>query len=391
MKITGVEILTCLAGWRSWYFLKVSTDSGFVGFSDCTESFGSQKGINAAIEELSQHILGMDPLATDLIHWELYRRTRQSCGGIIQKALGGIENALLDIKGKALGVPVYKLLGGPFRDKVKVYWSHCGTTRIRSSKFINDKKIESLDDIVALGKEVKSQGFQALKTNILLPGSPFSVLMQGFKGEFGSSSQDISPQILRGIESSIAAFRQGAGDDVDIMLDLNFNFRKAGYERVAKVLEPYNLAWLELDTMDPNSLVSMRRNMNLPIASCENLFGLRQYKPFFENHAAEIVIIDLLWNGVAQSKKIADMAESYDINVAPHNHYSPLATVMAGHFAYSVPNIKIVELDVDEIDWADDLVTDPAIISNGLLTINDKPGWGTDLNCDLLKPVLNVQ
>src|SRR5262249_30181084 len=132
MKVARLETLFCDAGWRPWIFLKATTDDGAVGWAELTDSHGSPRGLAGIVEDLSPHVVGRDARAVERIVWDLFRATRQSPGSVIQKAIGGIENALLDLKGKALGVPVYELFGGPTRDTVDVYWSHCGTTRARA-------------------------------------------------------------------------------------------------------------------------------------------------------------------------------------------------------------------------------------------------------------------
>src|SRR6185503_20414266 len=175
MTVARLETLYCDAGWRPWIFLKATTDDGAVGWAEMTDSHGSPRGLAGIVEDLAPHVVGRDPRAVERIVWDLFRATRQSPGSVIQKAIGGIENALLDLKGKALGVPVHELFGGPTRDSVAVYWSHCGTTRT--------PKLASYDDVAALGREVVERGFKAFKTNIVVPGDEPQVLMPGFQGD----------------------------------------------------------------------------------------------------------------------------------------------------------------------------------------------------------------
>ena len=385
MKIKNIETLVCSAGWRPWAFIKISTSDGIVGYSECTESFGSIRGVLGVVEDLKHLLIGRDPRATERLFWDMYRITRQSPGGVVQKAIGGIENALLDIKAKALGIPVYELFGGPLRDSIRVYWSHCGTTRARSWKHVNKQPINSLDDIAELGNEVVNSGFTALKTNIIVPGNPPSVLMQGYKGGSGSTDQNLDRKVIEDIVALIGTFRDSVGNDVDICIDLNFNFKTEGNIVVAKALEPFDLLWLELESYDPHALLQIKETTKMPICSGENLSTSRDYRPFLELHAMDIAAIDVLWNGFAQSKKIADMAEVYEINVAPHNHYSHLATFISAHFCAAIPNVKIFEVDVDDVPWKDELVTKPAVIKNGYLNIPEGPGWGTELNEDVIK------
>ena len=168
MKITTVEDLHCDAGWRVFSFLKISTDEGIVGYSEYNESYGS-RGLSAVILALAEDIKGRDPRPIEGITAELYATTRQAPGGMIQQAIAAIENALLDIKGKALGVPVYALFGGPVRDRLRLYWSHCGTYRIHHADILGKPQLRSRDDLVALGCEVRESGMTGLKCNIYVP------------------------------------------------------------------------------------------------------------------------------------------------------------------------------------------------------------------------------
>jgi len=385
VRITKVETLHCDAGWRPWSFIKITTDEGIIGYSECTDSHGSPLGIAGCVKDLEPLLLGQDPRSVEKLYWDMYRATRQSPGSVIQKAIGGIENALLDIKAKALGVPVYELFGGPLRDKVRVYWSHCGTTRVRSGNIIGTPPIKSREDIAELGREVVRRGFTALKTNIIiLERSPY-VLMQGFKGGYGSTDQNVSRDIIEALEVLIGTFRDAVGKDVDICLDLNFNFKTEGNVLIAKAMEEFDLLWLEIDCYDPRALLQVKESTKIPICSGEDLYGTRDYRPFFELHAMDIAAVDVIWNGLVQSKKIADMAEIYEMNVAPHNHYSHLATLINAHFCAVTPNLRILEVDVDDVSWKDDLVTNPPKIKNGYLSIPSKPGWGTELNEEVLR------
>lgn len=386
MKITSVKTLFCNAGWRPWIFVKITTDSGLVGYSEVTESFGSPSAIAGAILDFEPLLIGLDPGAYEHIFSLLYRITRQSPGSVIQKAIAGVENALLDIKGKALGVPVYELLGGPTREKIRVYWSHFGSTRVRSAKHVGQVELRDYSDITSMCKELKSKGYTALKTNLLLPAEKggFEVLMQGFRGGYGASDQLLSSANLAGIEKLMGTIREGVGQEIDICLDLNFHFKTEGNSRIARALEPFRLMWLELDSYHPDALAEVKRSTSIPICSGENLYTSRDYRPFFDRQSMHIAAVDVVWNGVAQAKKIADLAEIHEINVAPHNHYSHLATLMSAHYCASLSNVQILELDVDDVPWRESLLTKPPTIKDGFLHLDRKPGWGADLNEEVL-------
>jgi galactonate dehydratase len=379
MKITKVEHLHADAGQRNFDFLKVSTDEGIIGWSEYNESFGGL-GVSAVIDGLVPQILGKDPRAWEAIGALLYAVRRQAAGGVVQQAIGAIENALLDITAKALGLPVYAMFGGPVRDRIRLYWSHCGTYRLAWSEPMRIPSLRTLQDVVNAGKEVREKGYTALKTNVFVLGKEPYLHSPGFarKGSFPELNAD--RHVLGALREELAAFREGAGPDVDILLDLNFNFKTEGFLRVARAAEPFDLLWIEIDTRDAKALRYIRDHTTIPVASCECLFGRRDYRPYFENGSVDVAIIDTPWNGVAESLKIAAMADAYEINVAPHNFYGHLATMMNTHFCAVVPNLRIMEIDPDTVPWYDELVTVKPDIRDGYLHLPTGPGWGTEVN-----------
>ncbi len=379
-KLDGYQILHCDAGWRKFSFLKLIADDGTTGVSEFNESYGSP-GLSGVIEGVLEWALGKNPLAHERIMSELYARTRQAHGGIAQQALAAIENALVEMKARALDVPVYELLGGAIRDRLRLYWSHCGSYRLpRTAAFMGVPPIEGLEDIVSMGREVHSRGFGALKTNIFLFDDEAHMHQPGFARTEGWPELNASGRVINALREQLQAFREGAGPDVDIFLDLNFNYRTEGYLTVTRALDDLGLGWYEIDIYDPGALASIRSAVATPIASCESLFGLRGYRPFFEHQAMDVSIVDVPWNGIWQSLKIAALAESFEVNVAPHNFYGHLSTLMSAHFCAAIPNFRIMEIDIDDVPWKDELVTVPPVIKDGYLEIPDGPGWGAELN-----------
>lgn len=380
MRITGIEDLHCNAGWRTFSFLKVTTDEGLVGWSEYNESYGSG-GLTAVIHRLAHRLIGEDPRPVEKISAQLYAITRQAPGGVNAQAIAAIENALLDVKAKALGIPVYALFGGPVRDRLPLYWSHCGSYRLNNSEVMGLEPVRGYDDLVKLGKHVKERGFKALKTNIFMFDRDKPYMHQpGFARNAGWPELNVDNRVLGAITDGLAAFRQGAGKDMGILLDTNFNFKTDGYVKVARTVEPYDLFWLEIDSYDPEGLAYIRRKANMPIASCESLFGRRGFRPFFENRSMDCAIVDVPWNGLLESVKIAAMAEAYEINCAPHNFYGHMSTLMSAHFCAAIPNFRVMEIDIDDVPWKDDLVTHPLVIENGELVVPTRPGWGADVN-----------
>jgi L-alanine-DL-glutamate epimerase-like enolase superfamily enzyme len=382
MKITKVESLHADAGFRNFDFLKITTDDGIIGWSEYNESFGGL-GVPAVIDGLAPLVLGKDPRAYESIVTLLYAVRRQASGGVIQQAIGAIENALLDIKARALGIPVYELLGGPVRQRIRLYWSHCGTYRLAWPAEMQIPPVRTLQDIVNLGKEVVARGYTALKTNVFILGENPYLHSPGFARNLdapGFPELNADRHVLNALRDQLAAFREGAGPDVDILVDLNFNFKTEGFLQVARAIEPFDIFWVEIDTRDPRALHYVRRGTTIPVASGECLFGRRDYRPYFEHQAMDVAIIDTPWNGVAESVKIATMADTCEVNVAPHNFYGPLATMMSVHFSAVAPNFRIMEIDPDTVPWYQDLVTVKPEVRDGYLRLPTGAGWGTEVN-----------
>jgi L-alanine-DL-glutamate epimerase-like enolase superfamily enzyme len=187
------------------------------------------------------------------------------------------------------------------------------------------------------------------------------------------------------LDAQLGAFRDGTGKDVEFLLDLNFNFKTEGYIRLVRALERHRLMWVEIDSFDPRALALIRRSIGTPLASCESLFGRRRFKDFFENYAMDVSIVDVPWNGILEAMKIAAMAEAYEVNCAPHNFYGHMSTLMSAHFSATIPNFRIMEIDIDDVPWKDDLVTEPPRIEHGQLIMPTKPGWGAEINEEMVK------
>jgi L-alanine-DL-glutamate epimerase-like enolase superfamily enzyme len=377
LKITAVDTLSCDAGWRNYHFLKITTDGGIVGWSEFDEGFGVP-GLTAAIQKFAGRLIGQDPFEHERIFAELYAFIRPAPGGAGLLALGAIENALLDVKAKALGVPVYQLLGGKIRDRVRVYWSHCATWRINHPDWYKPV-ITDLDGVKAMGREVHDKGFTAAKTNVFLYDGTRNP--KGWRPGFGVPNQpdrNVDRVVIKNLLMHLEALRAGTGPDVDILLDLNFHAKTEGFLKILRAIRDLDMFWIEIDSPSPEALALIRRQSPHPIASCETLVGVRGFDPYVRAQAMDIAIVDTPWNGVWQSMKIAALAEAHEINVAPHNFYGHLCTMMNAHFAASVPNLRIMELDVDRLAWDDELFTHVPEVKDGHLVIPDRPGWGTE-------------
>ena len=380
MKVTGYEVFKCDAGWRTFSFLKIVTADGIVGWSEYNESFGSP-GLSGVIEAMMPGVIGMDPMDIELVNAVLATRSTQSRGGVVRQAVAAIENALLDIKGKALGVPVYQLFGGKLRERIPVYWSHCGSYRMRNPEIVGTKPVRTYEDFTKVGEEVKARGFTACKTNIAIEiDGTVTAYRPGFVVGRGFPERNWDAFIARSAARTVEAFRQGVGPDVGIMLDTNFHFRTEGFRRIADAVGPAKLTWLELDAHDPKSIALLRRDAPCPIASGETLLERRDFKPYFENYAFDTAIVDVIWNGFYESLKIAAMADVYEVNVAPHNFYGHLASAISAHFCAAVPNFRIMEIDIDGVPWRDEIVDTPALFDKGDYLLPTGPGWGVEVD-----------
>ena len=312
MKVTAIETLSCDAGWRNYHFVKLTTDRGIVGWSEFAEGFGSP-GVEAVIQRLAPRVVGQPVGEHERIYADLYCATRPGAGSVIGQALGAIENALLDAKAKALGVPCYELLGGKVRDRLRVYWSHCATWRINHPTWYKPA-ITDLDGVKAMGREVREKGFTALKTNIFLY-EPGGRNPKGWRPGFGAPFQpeiNVDRAVLRNLRLHLEALREGAGPDVDFLLDLNFNAKTEGYLRILREIAGLDIFWVEIDTFSPEALGYIRRQSPHAIASCETLMNLRAFLPYFREQAMDVAIVDVPWNGAWQSMKIAAAAEAHE-------------------------------------------------------------------------------
>ncbi len=380
MKIVSVEPLIADAGWRTFSFLKVVTACGVVGWSEYNEDFGS-KGLTAVIRALAPLVIGADPRRSEAIVARLVVATRQARGGINHQAIAAIENALLDVRGKEAGKSVAALFGGPIRERIPVYWSHFATYRVSHRGRGFYPELATYDDLARHAAEVKAAGFRCLKTNVLRwrDGALHS-FVPGFGRVAGWPELNWDNALLADLGRQLAVIREAVGPEMGIMLDTNFNYKTEGYKRIADAVAPFALTWLEIDTHDPPSLALIRRDAPCPIASCETLHGRRDFLPYLQAYAMDVGIVDVPWNGLGESLKIAAMAETYEINVAPHNFYGHLCSFTSAHFSAVVPNFRIMEIDIDVVPWHGELFTKAPTIENGEFVLPDAPGWGTEIN-----------
>ena len=383
MKIIDFEIFHADAG-RSFSFLKVVTNSEIVGWSEFTgiSEILRRRGLTAVIESLLNPLVGRDPRHIERISSDLQTATRQSPSGLNHQAIGAIQNALLDIKAKSLELPVYALFGGPVRHRIPLYWSHFALYRLRRGFEIHKKKeIKTLDDMVDHAQCVINAGYSALKTKIhYFDATGGTGYFPCFGSEPGAPELHLSPSMFKNIVDQMSSLRDAVGDELDLILDLNSNFKADGIIRIANALRDLNIRWLEVDVLDADVLRDIREKSPIPIGGCEMICSAQSYASFFVKRSLDVPLIDVCWNGLLESVKIANVANVFDLNISPHNFTGYLSTQINAHFSALVPNLEIMEIDVDEVPWLEEFFTEPLNIENGELILTDKPGWGMDVN-----------
>lgn len=358
MKITAIEVYLTLVGRRDVPFVRVLTDEGIHGTGEAY-SVGPDLATVKTIEYLSEWLIGRDPQDVEGLWHLMYDASRFPGGSVLNAAISGIEHALWDIKGKALNVPVYHLVGGKCRDKVRVYQSISGDT---PDALANHAR-----------KLVKTYGYTALKM------FPF------YRGEPLWHDTGISAA-LKGAEARIEAVRNAVGDDVDIGLDAHAQiFSPSMALALCRVLEPYHPLFLE-EPLRPENRTAMghlRAQSPIPIATGEQLYTKFEFRELLANQAADIIQPDIcVVGGLWEMKKIAAMAEAEYITVAPHNPCGPVANAVNLHFCMSTHNFLVLEYKPDDEPDRAALVDEPMTIENGYLLPPDRPGLGIELNLE---------
>lgn len=361
IKITGVKTFVVNAEMRNWIFVKVLTDQpGLYGWGEASLNWKT-RAVTGAIEDLEPTVLGRDPRDIEQCVRAMNKFSYYKLGMVGVTAISGIEHALWDIFGKSVGLPVWRLLGGKVRDRVRVY-THLGLGEMKSVYETFD--IGSLKERAAA---VTEKGYDALKV-VFIP--------------YGAHSAPVPAQ--RHVGKMMQALRDTVGDGVDIMID--FHGRPGsiaaamGYIRE---LEPYRPMFCE-EPVQPGDTEALRRiaeQADCPIASGERLVGLREFMPVFAQKAVHIAQPDLNHTGgLLEGKRIAALAEAELIGIAPHNPNGPLAGVAALHFDISTPNFVIQEEMSGAVPWYDDVVQTPIRRTGSHWEVPDVPGFGIEVN-----------
>ena len=368
------------AGWRDWLVLRVESNSELVGFSEFTDSNGSITTLLTAINEIGFLLKNKEFESVDNVISSLRRKYRQSLPGIMFKAISAFENALWDLHSKQTEKPLIELIKCKNRELqsqyFKCYWSHCPTTRLRASQYIGGEQIANYNDLTKLGSEISNMGFTAFKTNLVQITPEPSVLMPGFNKNFDLNYEPIPenyPKELKKVLTSILSDSR----QLEIIVDFNFNVDSITFNDIQRELAGMNIRWLEIDFDDFILYEEVLNTKKHRICTGENLLGLNSFEKVIYDERIDIISIDVIWNGLTESLKIAELAITNGKKIAVHNYYGSLATSIALVFLSMLPidAIELLEFDFDDVAWRDLIVSDPPIFTNGSLKYMPGLGW----------------
>jgi galactonate dehydratase len=353
MKITRIDTLLVHPDHRNLLFVKVHTDAGITGIGEAY-SAGPDRATEAVVKDFEGWLLGRDPLEIERLWTLMYAGSRFPGGVVTNAAISGIEQALWDIAGKALGVPVYQLLGGRCRDRIRVYQSPHGRTP---------------EELAASAVQlIERYGYTALKIS---PQPP----------DFAAMPRNA---LIRAAVERMEAVRTAVGDDIDIGVDPHARtIDVAEAAALAEALKPYRPFFLEEPLRPENidALAKLAAHVDVPLATGEMLYTKYQFRDLLVREAVSIIQPDVCCaGGLLECKKIAAMAEAFYVGLAPHNPMGPVATAVNVHLAATCPNFVILEYIPDDRPPRRDLVVEPMKLVDGYLELPTAPGLGIELN-----------
>jgi len=359
MKIKEVSTYLASAGYRNLVLVKVTTDTGLVGWGEATVE-GKEVTVAAAVSELERYLVGKDPLSIEL-HWQrMYRDAFWVGGPILLSAISGVEHALWDIAGQYMHQPIYQLLGGAMRTRIKTY---------ANGWFFGAKTPAEFAERAAATVE---KGFRALKWD------PF-----GEAGLFPEREQmDAAVECVR-------AVREAVGPKIDLLIEVHGRLSVAHAIQMAHELAPFKPFFYE-EPVPPENLDALKKVSDaipIPVATGERLFTKWGYKDLLEKQAAVIIQPDPSHDGgILETKKIAAMAETYYVGVAPHNPNGAVSTAVCLQIDANIPNFLIQEMNVADYDsWVIRLLHKPFAIVDGYIEVPSGPGLGIEVNEEELK------
>ncbi len=396
MKITRLKTAV-VEGNFDWTFVKIETDEGLTGLGECFFA----PGLTAILRSLEPLLIGEDPRDIQRVIRKLQMATSGagSVAGILYNGISGIDAALWDVLGQALGAPIYRLLGGKFRDKVRIYADcHGGESlesldeclRSRGASWDPQGHLHKVKDyydhdeeaVASTPEEYKKQalkkraeGFTALKFDLDVPGTE----------NWDPHNRGLTNRGIDHMVKLIGAVHEAVGSNTDIAVDAHWRYNASDMIKVARELEPFRLMWLE-DPVPPNQLTALKEvssKTRVPIATGENLFLFEGFEEMIAAQAVSVVTPDLQKvGGLTVAKSIAQFSEVHTMPIAPHNISSPVGTLTSAHFCASIPNFMALEFHASDVPFWNELVVGMPgpVIQNGFITLTEKPGLGVTLN-----------
>ena len=358
-RISRVETLTLGTQWRDFSFIRLHTDEGLSGVGEITHPTREREICMLAQAMATRHLIGADPFDTEEIWLRLYQGDFSRGGEMGGIVVSGVDQALHDLMGKALGVPVYRLVGGACRDRVPVY---------ANGWYKGPREPEV---IAKLAREQVGHGYRALKLD-----------------PFGTTLGELDRAELRTSIAIVEAVRDAVGPDVELFVEGHARFVLATAQRVARELEPFDIGWFEepLPWTQITLYPEVRRHTSVPIAGGEHFHNRFDYAPLFEHQAVDIVQPDIsLAGGYTELRKIAAIADMRSMLVAPHNSNSPLGTTASVHAAFGITNLKIVETFDGTLEpFVFDAIKGALPVFEGHVELPDRPGLGIELVDEVL-------
>ncbi|WP_105414673.1 mandelate racemase/muconate lactonizing enzyme family protein [Neorhizobium sp. T25_27] len=352
MRIVQQKIFVANVSRTNFVFVKLYTDEGYEGVGEATLEWKT-KTIVSALEELERVLIGRNPFEVDAIIEQLHRDSYWRTGAVFRTALGAIEAALLDIKGKALGVPVFELLGGKYRDRVECYANHWFFGAVTPDQYAEN------------ARKAVAMGYRALKWD------PFDV-----------ADLEMSRKQRRQTIDIVAAVRDAVGPDVDLMLDVHGRLNVPTAIAMCRELAPYNLRWIEEPTPPESidALVDVREKSPVPIAAGERWYEPGKFLEALSKKAVDILQPDVSHaGGLGETKRISHMAHHHLIPVAPHNPVGPVMNAMTLHMSVAIPNFSIFETVSVDVPWRKELVRETLQFEDGAILAPTAPGLGVEL------------
>ena len=384
MKITKVTPILGQGNiCASWVFAKVETDEGIVGYGEGTRHAGPV--IAEAIRWLEPHVVGTSPFDIESLYATLFKATHYVWGSIFSCAITAIETALWDIMGKATGKPVYDLIGGKVWDDVRLY-THIGggSQIIRMDLGEGSAAADDFGAIKERAQDLVSRGFTCVKT---FQANRYQIT-KGSAARLGDfwPNMHMDRDDIQATARKVEFIRQQVGEGVEITFDAH-GLNAVSALRLAKALEPLDLLWYEepVHPYNLSALKQLRAETSIPIAMSERLHASTEFAEVIDTDAVDVVMVDAQWcGGVSQAKKIAAIAESRYLPITLHNCNSPLASIINAHIAVTLPNFISMEFMDPDVPWRDEIITEPLRVKDGRLELNDKPGWGVDIDEEML-------